>query len=195
MRRWWLGFLAGILFHWLIASLYCIAGENEILVPALSRSFQYAFLLVTTLLWGILGGTILTLWVRSREMKAKGLKKRYFASLGFLVGSVGLGVPLLLLNFLPEKLWLSIPKPFLFLVAVLSLPELFAFPLLAGALRDIGFRGLTDEIIAPFVGTTMLVEFLLFAYCGIIGRATGYFLGHFKEKQTLKRSSSDEEKD
>lgn len=194
MRRWWLGFIGGVVFHWLIALLFCFIGEEEMFVLALSRNFQFTFLSVTTLLWGILGGAIFALWAYLSKMKKKELTRRYFASLGFLVGSVGLGVPLLLLGLVPEKFSLSILKPFFSLIAILSLPVALTFPLLTNTLRSIGFRGLTDEIIAPFVGVLMLLEFLLFAYWGIIGSIIGYRLGLFKEKQTLKRSGKDEAK-
>lgn len=129
MRKWLMGFAIGILFHWLIAFLISIYGKEEILVLALSRNFQYVYLLVTTLLWGILGGAIFSLWACSREMKEKGLKRRYFASLGFLIGTLGAAFFLLLFIILPEPP----PLGFIFLIPLL------VFLFFLGALQTLGF--------------------------------------------------------
>lgn len=182
--KWPMGFAIGILFHWLIVFLYCFIGEDKILVPALSRNFQYVFLSVTTFLWGMLGGTVFILWAYSRKMKEKGLTRRYFASLGFLIGTLGAAFLLLLLIILPE------PLP---LMGILYFPAVLSSILLPGTLRAIGFR-VTDEMFASFAGLSIIVDFVFFLFWGITGTVLGYIEGLFKEKQTSKRSDKDEEK-
>lgn len=214
MRRWWLGFLAGILFHWLIASLYCIAGENEILVPALSRNFQYIFLSVTTLLWGILGGAVFTMRGYSRKIKGKRL---LFVYCCFLTGALGAPflytVSLHILNspedifpkflrwleFFNNAVFLTLLIPlfifcifFLFLHIFVKKVLGFSFPIYLLVRSMLPFA----EKIPPeskFIGYRLLTMFVLSFSWGSIGILFGSLGVLFKEK-FFKRSGKDEEK-
>lgn len=207
MRRWWLGFLAGVILHWLFVFLGPFASEAEILVSALSPSFQYAFLSVTTFLWGILGGTILTLWGYSRKMKAKGLIRRYFASSGFLVGALCVTLFLILFSIF-NLLELQFPKWFEVFVGILFFifhSPFFIFLSFLGILGMLFFprpnfltRGFFYDPQVPeseFVGYGLLTLFVLLFSWAIIGGALGYLSGLFKEKLFLKKSGNGEEKD
>lgn len=208
MRRYWIGFLLGAVLHWLIVFLPCFVGEGKILVPALSRNFQYTFLLITTILWGVLGGAIFTLWTYSREMKAKGLTRRYLASLGFLIGALGAALLSVLPNLPELPGWLKpLDKVLTFAVGVYYIP-FFIFFFFLNALEELFFyrflpsrnfltKGFFYDPQVPeskFVGYSLLTLLVLVFLWATIGSALGYLLGLLKEKLFLKRSGNDDEK-